>query len=438
MLLDSAKFVGREEILHYINYVARQVLKIDDNQVSFKTKVRRATFSHATSMWNLENLDLVSGDIQSRQHTFLVSAVGQLSHPSIPENLSSTMSNFKGQAQFHSSNWPSEELDINNKVVACIGTGCSAAQLAPEIAPHCRELLIFQRSPGYVFPKENYKYPQFVQTLFRIFPFLLRWHRLFLFAFVETLYHAVIPSSSDRPKLSHRLFTAVFKWDMKRKAPKHLWDQLIPRKDALGMKRLVLSSNWLQMFHLPNVNLITDPVAKITAHGVVCESGTPYDGIDVLIYATGFRSGKFLYGIDVEVKETGLNLHRDVWKGDVAQAYNGVTVPNFPNFAIIYGPNTNTGHSSVPTFQEAGAEHISKLIETVVLQGKRRFEVSSKAFEEFNQREQALLQGTVWIGKGHNWYRNNDKGVIVNNYHGSTWEFWSTVPYPQFEHYEFV
>jgi cation diffusion facilitator CzcD-associated flavoprotein CzcO len=417
-LIGSSSYVSRDEIFTYIKYVAYQVLQLKPSEVALDTKVNRAVFSRTKGIWRIEATNVTTGSSIIEEHAYLVAATGQLSTPAYPENIAKTMGQFTG-LQFHSSEWPAN-LNLQGKRVASIGTGCSAAQYLPEIAPFCKELLVFQRSPGFVIPKQSYRYPRFVQWVFRKVPPVTRLYRLFLMAFQDMLFHLGVKMVPGKQALTNRLLSSMFLHDMRKMAPKELWENLIPDFPVMA-KRVIVSSDYLPMFRRENVKLVPKEVKAIVANGIICVDGTKYDNIDVIIFGTGFRTHQFLCGVTVEVEETGQNLHKNIWT-KLPFAYKGLTVPGLPNMGIIFGPNTATGHSSAVTFEEAGVEHLFELVSTCVLQGKKTFEVDEEVCKQYNQAIQRRLKDTVWSWPVHNWYRADD-GTVVNNYPGSTWEF---------------
>ena len=422
----------RDEILEYIHDVARNQLQIH-NHTSFNTQVVTANFENG--IWTLHLKDLKTGATFEINHTFLMSATGQLNIPFIPKTLDETKSNFTNGPQFHSARW-NKTVDLSNKRVACIGTGASAIQFVPEIAPKVKELLVFQRSPGWIIAKHDYPYSTFIKGLFKAFPLLLRLYRYYFFAWMDSVYLNVIPNSAPQPSKINSLITKFVASEMSRHLNynQELCEKLIP-KDTLGCKRLLLSDEWLSVFHRENVKLITDPAQEILKDGIRCHSGKEVHDIDVIIYATGFDTNAFLKTLEIKVNNQ-TDLHRDIWK-DIPRAYRGITVADVPNFTMCYAANTNVNHSSIISIIECEVEHFGQLVTNVVENKKKQFLVKKKAYLDFNKEEQDRLKTTAFNGNCTSWYKKNKNQIIVNNYHGTMFSFWQSTRVVNWSDYEF-
>ena len=207
---------------------------------------------------------------------------------------------------------------------------------------------------------------------------------------------------------------------MKKRCPAALEADLIPTYPA-GCKRVLLSNNYLESLHRPNVELITERVETITRRGVkTSKSNHP---VDTLVMATGFEANRFLYPIEIYGAEN--RSITELWKKR-PQSYYGMLVPGFPNFCMLYGPNTNLGHNSIIFMVECQVRYLLRLIGVTEKQGYDCYEVDQQATDEFDRQLQQQLDKKVWNGYAKNWY-TNEGGFITNNWCRSTLAYmWQT------------
>jgi len=189
--------------------------------------------------------------------------------------------------------------------------------------------------------------------------------------------------------------------------------KLVPDYPA-GCKRILLSSEYLSTLSQPNVELVTSPIRELTAAGVTTEDGAHY-AADVLIYGTGFAATEFLAPMRI-VGRNGLALN-DAWR-DGASAYFGLAVPEFPNFFIIYGPNTNLGHNSIIYMLEAQIAHVMRCVGRMRRCGADMVEIGRDAHARHDAHIQERLAATVWAGC-KSWYLDAS-GRNTTNWPGFT------------------
>jgi cation diffusion facilitator CzcD-associated flavoprotein CzcO len=180
-----------------------------------------------------------------------------------------------------------------------------------------------------------------------------------------------------------------------------------------------------------NVSLVTAPIDHADAEGLVTADGDSHP-FDVLIFATGFDTNSFLAPMAIE--GLGGRLLEDAWKGG-AEAYLGMTVPGFPNFFMMYGPNTNLGHNSIIFMLECQADYIAQCVEHLGRRGLRYLDLRPDAMRAFNERLQRDLSRTMWARTGKSWYKTAD-GRITNNWSGTTTRYWWETRRPDFGAYE--
>jgi cation diffusion facilitator CzcD-associated flavoprotein CzcO len=186
--------------------------------------------------------------------------------------------------------------------------------------------------------------------------------------------------------------------------------------EPMGCRRVVFSSDWFPTLRRPDVDLVTEKIEEITPGGVRTADGVEH-ACDVLVYATGFAATEFLAPIEL-VGRGGRRLS-DVWRAG-ARAYLGMTVPEFPNLFLMYGPNTNTGNTSVLYFHEAQARYIVQAVRRVAT-GGRPLEVRADVADAYDEEMQRRLAGSVWTAC-QSWYRTAT-GRIVTNWPGMAREY---------------
>jgi cation diffusion facilitator CzcD-associated flavoprotein CzcO len=338
----------------------------------------------------------------------LLTACGQLSVPSIPAIPG--LDDFEGPA-FHTGQWR-HDVDLAGKRVAVVGSGCSAIQTVPAIQPIVDHLDVYQRSPGWTIPKMDYAYSERAQRLFERFPVLQRADRAAIFAFLEL-------GSAGMTK--HRWLLAPFQALGRHQINKAIDDPELRRKvtptDVLGCKRLMLTDDWYPTLTRPNVELVTDRIAELTSTGVRTADGRERPA-DVLVLATGFQSHGFV--APMEVVGAGGRTLAEAWS-PTPRAYLGLSVPDFPNMFLLYGPHTNGGSGSVIYTIEAGMGHVLAALAELERTGARTIEVRRDAAEGFDRDLRAALAATVWHSGCTNWY------VDENGNDPNQWPWvWST------------
>ncbi|HEX4811995.1 MAG TPA: NAD(P)/FAD-dependent oxidoreductase, partial [Nonomuraea sp.] len=338
----TRRYPEQSEILGYLEHCAD---KYDvRRKIRFGTEVRRAAFDG--SRWQLTTAPRDGADEAERAETFdvVVMGVGQLNRPRLPDIPG--MSDFTG-VSFHSARW-NHDHDLTGRHVAVIGTGSSAAQFIPRIAERVARLHVFQRTPNWVIPKPDAAFGPLARLAFHHVPGLQRAYREWIYRYAEsTLY----------PALAHGWSAGL----LRRRALRHLHDQ-VPDPDLRarltpdyppGCKRVVIDSSFYPALTRDNVEVISEKIVRIAPGGVETTEGLRE--VDTIVYATGFRSTEFLSPMDVAGRD-GRSL-RDQWAGG-AEAYLGISMPNFPNLFLLYGPNTNLGHNSIIFMIECQVNHI--------------------------------------------------------------------------------
>ncbi len=343
-------------------------------------------------------LSLADGEQAEAQ--FVVAATGQLSEPSVPELPG--LGGFRG-ASFHSARWDHGH-DLEGQDVAVVGTGASAIQLVPELARVSRSLTIYQRTPNWVLPKPDREFSRLEKAAFAAVPGAERLYRWLVYWTYETRFVAF-----RHPRVGRVLVGAPAALAARSRA-----GPPPPRPDyPVGCKRILISNDWFRVLERPSVELVTDPIEEVTAHAVV--AGGRVRRADAIIFATGFRSTAFLGGMEVVGKE-GRTL-AEVWQGG-AWAYLGVAVPGFPNLFLLYGPNTNLGHSSILFMVERQVAWALRRIRAGV-----QVDVDPAAATRYQAGVERRMGGTVWSAGCRSWYKTPE-GRVTNNWPSYTVRYW--------------
>jgi cation diffusion facilitator CzcD-associated flavoprotein CzcO len=383
----SRRYAPQPEIVEYLEEVATRYGVRDNIRTS--TEVNSARWDEDRRLWTI---DTSGGEYEAE---ILLTACGQLSVPKILPFPG--LDSFEGPA-FHSARWR-HDVDLTGKRVALIGTGCSAIQIGPKIQPLVAQLDVYQRSPGWTLPKMDFEYSERTKRIFERFPVVQRLDRKAVFAFME---------AGAMGMTRHRWMLKPFRAAARKQIEKAIADPELRRKvtptDEVGCKRLMLTDDWYPMLTQPNVELIDDRVAEITATGLRTADGRERPA-DVIVMATGFESHAFV--APMEITGAGGRTLAEEWS-DVARAYLGMSVPGFPNMFLIYGPNTNGGTGSVIDTIEAGMNHVIAALRELEKTKAQRIELTREAAERFDAELREALAGTVWHSGCENWYVEAD------------------------------
>jgi cation diffusion facilitator CzcD-associated flavoprotein CzcO len=396
----SRRYAPQPEIQAYLEGIAESYGVAD--RIRTGTEVRGARWDAERGKWQLET------SAGPHECDVLVTACGQLSVPAVPPLPG--LESFGGAA-FHTARWR-HDVDLTGKRVAVIGTGCSAIQVVPAIQPIVGQVDVYQRSPGWTLPKMDFEYGERAQRLFNRFPALQRLDRASIFYFQEL----AALGMTRYPRLL-RLFQKI----AKRQIDSAIADPELRRKvtptDDMGCKRIMLTDDWYPTLTKPNVDVIVDGIGEVTPAGIRTQDGTER-AYDAIVLATGFKTHGFV--APMEVIGADSRSLAEAW-GDRPRAYLGLSVPDFPNMFLLYGPNTNGGSGSVVTTIEAGMSHVIAALEEMERRDAERIEIRRPAAERFDGELREKLAGTVWHTGCTNWY------VDANGNDPNQWPWlWST------------
>ena len=389
------KWAKQRQILDYIHATA-DALGLDPH-IRLGQAVRRCVWDGEG--WSVET----ENDVLRAQH--VVSAVGQLHIPRVPDFAG--LDSFAGQS-FHSARWD-HDVDLCGQRVAVVGNAATAVQIIPAIAPEVGQLTIYGRSPNWIVKKPDRAYSRAEKWLGARVPGLAKLYRGSLWSLGEFVIWPTIRGN----RVTGALLRAQNRW-LRRKAIRDMeLRQKLEPDYPIGAKRILFSSEYYPALARDNVELVTEGIDAFT------QSGIRADGVerehDIVVFATGFQTNPFLKNIEV-VGEGGRTL-REHWS-DGAHAYLGVSTAGFPNFHMIYGPNTNTGHTSIILKLEAQARYVAQL---VGLAGEGALDVAPEVEAEFNAEVQDRLQKLAFSKVEASWYKDGER--VTNNWMGGSLEY---------------
>ena len=391
----SSRFPPQREILAYLRDLA------EENglgpHLRLGAGVTACQFDEGRALWDLT---LSNGD--AIQASAVVSAVGQLNRHALPDIAG--RGDFAGPS-WHSARWD-HNVDVTGTHVAVVGTGASAIQFVPEIAKTAAHVDVYQRTPPYVLPKTDRPYGEAEHAFYDRFPVVRKADRLRIFLYGELLTSGFVLS----PKL---LAAPMQQW--RRQLGTQITDPGLRAKCVpdyvMGCKRVLFSNDWYPALARPNVDLVTEPIERIVADGVVTTGGTTRHA-DVIVYGTGFKTLDFLAPMDV----TGLRGRRlgETWH-EGAEAYLGISVAGFPNFFMLYGPNTNLGGNSILYMLEGQIRYVAAALRALESEGLGWIDVRPEVQQAFNTWVAASSRTSVWESGCHSWY-TTASGRNTNNW----------------------
>lgn len=381
------------------------------------------------SKWEVSFRDHKTNIEFTRFASIFVSAVGAISFPR--DTKFPGMENFKGH-MFHTARWD-HSVPYDNKRIAVIGNGCSAAQVVPGVAKKAAFVKQYARSGQWFHARPNRNYTELEKFMFRWVPLWEKSLRLkiFLEADEETTTYFPTPKGL-------RVRTQVEKESseyMKSKTPEKYWNHLIP-KFPLGCKRRIFDPGYLDALCLPNVDLLPEGIQEITETGIVSTSGVR-DDFDIIVLATGFQVSEFLVPMEI-IGADGRSLHQQWQECRGAQAYLGTYVHNFPNLAILFGPNTFPANNSALFACETQADYAIKSLFTPLIDHRAEVIEVKQSVEDYTTSAiHAQLSNTVFSGDCSNWYIGNF-GRNAASWPGRAVSFWASTFVPDWSAFNLI
>ncbi len=393
--------------------------------IRFGHEVEGADFDDGT--WTVRIRD-ANGRREELRANALICATGQLNQPRLPDI--EGLGDFDGPA-FHSARWDAS-ADLSGRRVAVIGTGASAMQLVPEVADSAAEVIVFQRTPPWIFPCPTYRedVPSGEQWLFDHVPYYARWYHFLLFWLDGEGLYASVTKDPEWPHQERSVSRAnealrdhmIDSIRRETGGDRELAEALVPDYPPCGKRLLVDDGTWYRTLTRDDVRLVTDPIERITRHGVRTGNGVEHE-VDVIVLATGFHATRFLWPMTITVG--GERDIREHW-GDDPRAYLGIVVPGYPNLFCLYGPNTNiviTG--STIFFSECGMHYVLDCIRLLLENGHRSLECRKDVHDAYNE---IIDEGNLQVAWGapnvRSWYKNSS-GRVTQNWPFKLLEYWT-------------
>lgn len=349
------------------------------------------------------SLTTAAGAYQAR---FVVHGIGALRDPRWPALPSREQ--FSGR-MVHSARWP-RDLDLAGKRVVVVGTGASALQIVPAIAPEAASTVVVQRTPPWVRMRNDRAYSSLRKRVYRSVPRLMSLHRLALYAVLEAKYPLFFGPLHRRMGPLERYAART----MVDTVHPSLRDRVVPT-DRLGCKRVLVSDDWYDALARPDVQLVSGAVTGFNDHAVETTAGV--HEADVVICCTGFHVDDPLGSMEIYGRD-GVSL-RERWDGRPS-AYLGVTVPDFPDMFLLLGPNTALGHSSVLIMIEAAVNYVLQAVQHGLDAGP--LQVRAEAHDTFVDWVDHHHEDQVWASGCDSWYRTS-AGKNFTIWPGSTWSY---------------
>jgi cation diffusion facilitator CzcD-associated flavoprotein CzcO len=391
----------RDQLHEYLRGCAERFGVLDS--IRFETELLDAAWDEGRQRWTLETTH--------GRHTarVLVAATGLLSEPCVPDLPG--LKSFRGTS-FHTARW-NHDHDLTGKRVAVLGTGASAIQVVPSIAERVGRLTVFQRTPPWVVFHFDHPVGPRLRRVYARLPALQAAARGGIWA----LHELVVPGMTRNPSLL-KVQEAGARANLWRSVRDRELRRRLTPDYSIGCKRILLSNDWYKTLGAPNVELVTSGIREVRDGSVVDGDGVEHE-VDTLVFATGFAPSDPPIARRLRGRDGG--TLSDAWQGS-PEAYLGTTVSGFPNLFLLYGPNTNLGHSSIVYVLESQMNYVMSALETMDEHAAAAFEVRPGVQESFNAEMQERLADSVWNSGCGSWYldRNGRNSI---QWPGFTYEF---------------
>ncbi|OAG11152.1 monooxygenase [Paraphaeosphaeria sporulosa] len=417
----SKELCDGPEILDYMNAT---VDKFDlRKHMHFSIECVGATWNANSNKWDVRFRDSKTKLEFIRNATVFISAVGGISRPR--DTRFEGMDKFKG-ALFHTARWD-HSYDYKGKRMAIIGNGCSAAQVVPTVKKEAAFITQYARSAQWYHERPNRYFTRLEKLAFQYLPLWERWKRLQLFLENDDLVATYMPGVTAAKK--RKKVEAYAKNYIYSRTPEKYHDFIVP-DFPLGCKRRIFDPNYLDALNAPNVELVPEGIREINETGIISSSGRQ-ENFDVIVLATGFQVQQFLTPMEIIGKE-GKSLNQQWKEHRGAQAYMGSYVHNFPNLAILFGPNTFPAHNSALFAIEVQVSFVARtLLAPLIDRRFSTFEVKPTAENQWVNSIHQQLQGSVFDAGCSNWYIN-EHGRNAASWPGYASMFWRETWVPRF------
>jgi 4-hydroxyacetophenone monooxygenase len=427
-------FCQREELLDYLKKVAteygiREHLRLN-------TRLTSSLWDESKRRW-ISTLKTKDGE-EIFESTVLVSAIGQLNDPS--------RVHFENEEEFkglilHSALW-SDDIKLDGKRVAVIGTGATSMQLVPSIADRVASVTVFQRTAQWARPVQGYSDPisEGARWILAHLPFYVQWYRFNMFwRYGDGLLpflrkdpawphpDRAVNKGNDR----HREELTDFILSELKDRP-DLIEKCVPTYPPYG-KRILLDNNWFKTLTKPNVELVSDNIDRFTREGILTADGQERP-FDVIVVATGFKVTEMAARLNVTGRD-GIDL-RDKWAGDNPTAHLGLTVPDFPNLFCMLGPNSGPAHGGSVIFpSECQSRYISACLVEMIERGIAAIDVRQDVLDEYVRKVDIEHEAMIWTHPGMTTYYRNKSGRVFSAMPWRFVDYWAMTHDPDFSQY---
>ncbi|MBR0935577.1 NAD(P)/FAD-dependent oxidoreductase [Bradyrhizobium jicamae] len=427
-------FAQRQELLEYLlrvvhEYDIRKHVRLD-------TELVASRWDEAKRRW-ISTLRTKDGE-ESFESTTLVSAIGQLNDPS-PARFKRD-EDFRG-LRIHSARW-SDDIELDGKHVAVIGTGATAMQLVPSIADRVASITVYQRTAQWARPVQGYSDPitEGAQWLLAHLPFYVQWYRFNMFwRYGDGLLpflrkdpawphpERAVNKGNDR----HRQELTDFILSELKGRP-DLIEKCVPTYPPYG-KRILLDNNWFRTLTRPNVELVTDAIERFAPEGIVSVDGK-LRRHDIVVISTGFKVSEMAARLNITGRD-GKNL-KQVWSKDNPTAYLGLTVPDFPNLFLMLGPNSGPAHGGSVIFQsECQSRYISACLVEMIEHDIAAIDVHPDAHDQYIRDVDAEHEQLIWTHPGMTTYYRNGSGRVFSAMPWRFVDYWKMTHDPDLSRY---
>ncbi|PJG57230.1 NAD(P)/FAD-dependent oxidoreductase [Bradyrhizobium forestalis] len=428
-------FCQREELLGYLLKVAEEYGIRKHLRVN--TELTSSRWDEAKRRW-ISTLKTREGE-EIFESTALVSAIGQLNDPS--------RAHFKGEEDFkgtilHSALW-SNDIKLDGKHVAVIGTGATAMQLVPSIAGRVASITVYQRSAQWARPVKGYSDPisEGARWLLAHLPFYVQWYRFNMFwRYGDGLLpflrkdpawphpDRAVNKGNDR----HRQELTDFILSELQGRP-DLIEKCVPTYPPYG-KRILLDNNWFKTLTRPNVELVTDAIDHFDESGIVTADGKQRPA-DIIVVATGFKVTEMAARLNIRGRD-GMDL-REAWSNDNPTAFLGLTVPGFPNFFCMLGPNSGPAHGGSVIFQsECQSRYISACLVDMIERDIAAIDVRQDVLDDYVRKVDAEHEAMIWTHPGMTTYYRNSSGRVFSAMPWRFVDYWRMTHDPDLGQYK--
>ena len=429
-------FAPRDEIKAYVNYVVDHYGVRD--RIQLNTSLTSSTWDDAAKQWVL-NVTGPDGKMATLRSNVLISGAGLFNTPNLPDIPG--IESFEGRI-FHTTAWD-HGYDYGGKKVGLIGTGSTGSQLLPALAKTATHVDVYQRTPNWVMPIHGYhsKVTSEKQWLLRNFPGYWNW---FIYSNyigsmqvqrvqdVDPAWEAKGGQVNEKNALLRQRLTEFIRSEVGDRDD--LFEKLVPKYPPMG-RRLVIDNAFYKTLLQPNVDLVTTGISHVNTTGIVTNDGKQHDH-DLIVLGAGFKVSQYLWPVTYTGRG-GLTAEK-AWSKDGARAYLSITMPDFPNFFMFYGPTAGVRGGSFHSWTEVTTRYICQLIVALVERGKQTVEVKRDAFQTYNDAMDVEFTKMLYTQKdGGAGYFFNEHGRVITNMPWSTDNFYARVKQADVENFVF-